>query len=212
MKNYLFIFYTSVVLAGACAVQAIPFPNQFNSHGPLYDSPNGGNPLATGLELVAVGGDVTLDFLGPTTAIDSDNIFLSTPANGAGTFYLNHSTFNGTLVDLGSFAAGTELIFGLNNFIHGTTLYDGPGSRNADGDAHAYMLNNYEGFTNITYVGFEDLLANEQSDWNYVDDVFAVQGAVAVPPSAVPEITSTASLLGFSLFGLFKFRRWAGNK
>lgn len=209
MKMKFFAGYVSVALFGASAtLQANLFPSQFDPHQPI---PNvllldGGNPYTIGYELIAVGGDVTLDFLGPTTAIDSDNVFLSSPANGIGTFYLNHSTFNGTLVDLGNFAAGTELIFGLNNFVHGDTLYSGPGSRNLDGDVHAYMQNNYEGYSNITYVGFEDLLASQSSDWNYADDVFAVQGAIAQIPS-VPEVASTASLLGFSLCGLMAFRR-----
>jgi hypothetical protein len=205
MKSKVFPFYVCAALFGfSISVQA----NLINPHGPYYDSPNGGNPLAVGQELFAVGGDVTITFLGPTTAIYDDSLFLASPANGLGMFFENHSTANGTTVDLGTFAAGTEIEFGLFASNSGQTWYDGPGSRNSDGQVHAYFLNNYEGLANTTYVGFEDLGAFENSDWNYVDDIFAVSGVNAGDPNSVPEITSTASLLGFSLCGLMTFRRF----
>jgi hypothetical protein len=175
-------------------------------HGPYYGSPNGGNPLLSGQELIASGGDVTVTFLGPTTAIYDDIIFLQSPANGFGLFFDNHSTYNGTSIDLGSYAAGTELEFGLYVFNTGNTWYDGPGSRNIDGQVHTYMLNNYEGIPDTTYIGFEDLAANAGADWNYVDDIYAVSGvnAMDVP---VPDIASTAFMLGFAGLSLSIFRK-----
>jgi len=178
--------------------------NSINPMGPYYALPNGGNPLPTGQELIASGGDVTLTFLGPTTAIFDDVIFLQSPANGFGLFFDNHGTANGTTLDLGNYVAGTELEFGIYSYNTGNSWYSGPGSRNADGDVHAYMVNDYEGIPNTTYVGFEDLAADAPSDWNYVDDIFAVSGANA---TNAPDITSTAFLLGFAGLSIAIFRR-----
>jgi hypothetical protein len=205
MKSNTFRFFICAALfAFNLSVQA----NVLDPHGPYYDSPNGGNPLASGQELFASGGDVTITFLGPTTAIYDDILFVATPANGLGQFFENHSTYNGTTVDLGNVDAGTEIEFGLYAYNSGQTWYDGPGGRNSDGQVHTYMVNNYEGLENTTYLGFEDLGATENSDWNYVDDIFAVTGVNAGNPNTVPEITSTVSLLGFSLCSLMTFRRY----
>jgi hypothetical protein len=179
-----------------------------NPMGPYYASPNGGNPLPTGQELIASGGDVSLTFLGPTTAIFEDVIFLQSPANGFGLFFDNHGTANGATIDLGSYTAGTELEFGLFSYNSGETWYSGPGSRNSDGDVHAYMVNNYEGIPNTTYVGFEDLAANAPADWNYVDDIFTVSG---VNSTEVPDMASTACLSGLAGLSLAIFRRSFGN-
>lgn len=213
--NFLAVCAGVALFAVTAELNANPFPGGFNAHAPLVnvqlDEATPGTALAAsyGMQLVALGGDVTVDFLGPTTAIDTDLVFLSSPANGSGTFFPNHSTFNGTTVDLGSFAAGTVLEFGVTNMVHGDDLYSGSGSLNLDGQVHAYTQNDWQGYTNITYVAFEDLLASQASDWNYQDEAFAVQGAIAeTPNTAVPEISSTASLLGFSLFGLLNLRRW----
>ena len=189
--------------ASGISTQAIPV----DPNGPYYDSPNGGNPLPTGQTLLASGGDVTLTFLGPTTAIFHDIVFVASPPNGLGFIFDNHGAAKGTTYDLGSFAAGTEIEFALAVFNTGNTWYSGDGSRNADGQVHAYMLNNYEGLANTTYVGFEDLAANAPADWNYVDDIFAVSGANA----QVPEVASTASLLGFSLCSLMIYQRRCRN-
>ena len=194
------LYLTSAFFGAAISLQA----NLIDSHGPYYDSPNGGNPLPFGQILVASGGDVTLTFLGPTTAIYNDVVLLVSPANSIGTFFANHSTANGTTIDLGSYAAGTEIEFGLYVFNTGLTWYNGPGDRNSDGHVHTYMLNNYEGLADTTYIGFEDLAADAGADWNYVDDIYAVTGANAVD---VPEITFTAGLLGLGLFSLMTVRK-----
>jgi hypothetical protein len=202
MKLNLSAFYTAVALGGSSlSLPATPI----NPMGPYYDSPNGGNPLLNGEEIIASGGDVTLTFLGPTTAIYNDVIFLASPANGFGMFFPNHTTPNGATIDLGNYAAGTELEFGIYAANSGQTWYSGPDSRNSDGAVHAYLVNNYEGLADTVYVGFEDLGANAGSDWNYVDHIFAVSGAT------VPDAVSTASLLGFSFCGLMSFRRFLSS-
>ena len=171
--------------------------------GPWYPSPNGGAPVAFGQELFASGGDVTLTFLGPTGAAYDEHLFVASPANGLGMFFDNHSTPNGATVDLGVIPAGTEILFGLFVDTTGNTFYDGPASRNFDGVVHAYMVNNYEGLPNTTYVGFEDLVA-DISDFNYVDEVYAFTGAAA---AGAPDASSSLPLLAMSLTALAGFAR-----
>jgi hypothetical protein len=179
--------------------------------GPWYPSPNGGAPLTTGQELFASGGDVTLTFLGPTGAAYDEQLFVYSPANGLGLFFDNHATANGATIDLGTYAAGTEIEFGIYVVDTGDTFYDGPGSRNVDGDVHAYMVNNYEGLPDTTYVGFEDLNGNTGSDWNYIDEVYAFTG-VSAAIASVPDASSTAMLLGLGAISLFAFARRSQGK
>ena len=171
-----------------------------------YPSPNGGSAVAVGQTLIASGGDVSVTFLGPTGASYDEHLFVLTPtiasgpAAGGAHFFDNHSTPNGTVVDLGTFAAGTEIVFGLYVDTTGETYYDGPASRNADGFVHAYMVNNYLGQADTTYVGFEDLNGLSGADWNYVDQVYSFTGTVG--SSSVPDAASTLTLLGMGLISL----------
>jgi hypothetical protein len=178
-----------------------------------YASPNGGSPIAVGQELFASGGPVYVTDLGPTGAGFDEQIFVASPTDGVnGLFMDNHSTANGTTFYLGNFAAGTEIEFGLemldtqNNPQEpaGTIVYDGPGSRNSDGDVHAFMVNNFEGLANTTYVGFEDELASVPSDFNYIDEVYAFTGTKS---ASVPDMPGTLPLLGLGLSGLAAFGR-----
>jgi hypothetical protein len=172
--------------------------------GPWFPTPNGGAPVALGQTLVSSGGDVTLTFLGPTGAAYTEHLFVASPANGLGMFFDNHLTVNGTTVDLGVIPAGTEILFGLYVDTTGDTFYSGPGSRNVDGQVHAYMVNNYQGLADTTYVGFEDLNGLTGSDWNYVDQVYAFTGAQAV---RAPDSGATVSLLGLGLASLIGVSR-----
>jgi len=152
--------------------------------------------------------------LGPTSAGFDEQIFVASPTDGFnGLFLDNHGgTPNGTTFYLGTFAAGTEIEFGLDMLDtggnplepDGTILYDGPGSRNPDGQVHAFMVNNYEGLADTTYVGFEDELLDVPSDFNYVDEVYAFTGTSAAP---VPDLPGTLPLLGLGLSGLAAFGR-----
>jgi hypothetical protein len=198
-----------VLLSTATSVLGNPeppivgIPAGLNPLGPQYSSPNGGAAVVFGQELFAAGGDVTVTFLGPTGASYDEHLFVSSPPSAYGNFMDNHSTANGTTYDLGTFAAGTEIVFGL--YVDSTlnTFYDGPASRNFDGVVHAYMVNNYEGLANTTYVGFEDLLGSI-ADYNYVDEVYAFTGASAAP---APDASSTIPLLGMGLAALACFGR-----
>jgi len=136
--------------------------------------------------------------LGPTGASYDEDLFVSMPSTGYGIFMNDHSTPNGTTYDLGTFAAGTEIVFGLDVTTTGNVWYDGPGTRNADGVVHAYMVNDYEGLANTTYVGFEDE-SYPGGDFNYVDERYAFTGVAAAP---APDASSTLTLLGIGVTAL----------
>jgi len=180
-----------------------PIPAGLNPAGPTYPSPNGGSAVVVGQELFASGGEVYVTDLGPTGAAYSEDLFVASPPNPYGVFMNNHTDAKGTTYDLGSFAAGTEIEFGLYVYDTQNTWYDGPGTRNADGVVHAYMVNNYEGLANTTYVGFEDLAA-PVADFNYVDEVYAFTGVGAAP---APDAASALSLLGLAMTALVCFGR-----
>jgi len=127
-----------------------------------------------------------------------------TDPNYGGMYLINNqSSPAGAFVDLGSFAAGTEVEFGIWVVDTGNTWYDGPGSRNADGDVHAYIVNDFQysvGYVDPTgtYVGFEDLDNQTGADDNYSDLQFVFNGVTG----SVPDASTTASLLVLSLGGL----------
>jgi len=218
----------------------------FNTSVPTYPGGGYGIPITTGGELFATGGDVTVTYLGWHGAGDDEYLFLATPGdapysltgspgdtslysrysyggNGGNVQQLidNQVTPAGYTVDLGSFAAGTEVEFGIFNWDGnngGTTWLDGPGSRNANGDGlgndgavHAYIINNFSydivfPNNNIddpigTYVGFEDLNNATGADDNYADLQFIFNGVQGVGQSA-PDASATFSLLGLGLGGL----------
>lgn len=203
-----FLATTSTILATALSASAYnladpappttTIPAGLNPGGPWYPTPNGGSAVTGGQELFSSGGDVTVTFLGPTSAAYDEELFVAMPSLGYGLFMDNHSTGNGTTYDLGVIPAGTEIEFGLDVFNTGNLWFDGPGSRNSDNTVHAYMVNNYEGLANTTYVGFEDLAASV-ADFNYVDEVYAFTGASS---ASVPDSSSTLPLLGVGLAGL----------
>jgi hypothetical protein len=75
-----------------------------------------------------------------------------------------HGTTPGTSFNLGNYTRGTELVFYIDNGV-GNTWLSGPGSRNPDGVAHAYI----KPITNDTWLlGWEDLYGGGDKDY---DDV-----------------------------------------
>jgi len=129
-----------------------------------------------------------------------------------------------TTVDLGTYAAGTEVEFGL--WVQDSSIwYDGPGIRNianingsGDGAVHAYIVNNFS-YTATpvggppsyngtgTYVGFEDLDNRFGADDNYSDLAFLFNGVTGQGQVAAPDASMTASLLALSLGGLMGMAR-----
>ena len=180
---------------------ALLLPVVANGAIPAYPGGGYGIPVAAGQQLFASGGDVTVTYQGWQGAAYEEYLFLASPANGFGLFFENHGTPAGTTLDLGTWAAGTEMMFGIYVQTTGNTWYDGPGSRNVDGVVHAYMANNY-GSPNTTYVGFEDLDFRTGADANYKDEVFTFTGLTVVPEPG----TYLAGLSALAMLGAFGWR------
>jgi hypothetical protein len=142
--------------------------------------PGEGHPVI-GASVIATGGDVKATFIsvpGEASAFYYDYVYVEPllPGNpdysngGSGTgethnfIFVNHGSTAGQVVDLGTFPAGTELVFHVvadtsgRPFGPGPYLdwYTGPASRNADGFAHAWVDGAYTGPYGGTAVGFED--------------------------------------------------------
>jgi hypothetical protein len=121
--------------------------------------------------VVAAGGNVEVEILASAPGVLFTNeIFLlsSPPGQFVGT---NREV--GTLVTLGEFPAGTELIFGIGTPA-GYTFVTGAGERNPDGVVHAIVEDDGAGAVTIR---FEDLFAG--GDLSYSDAVVRVTGATA---------------------------------
>jgi hypothetical protein len=83
-------------------------------------------------------------------------------------------TPNGTIVDLGVHAQGSELMFILHVQNTNQTYFMGPGSRNPDNLAHARVNSTFSDPLATEYVvGFEDILGGGDNDFN--DFVFIVR-------------------------------------
>jgi len=137
---------------------------------------------------------VTVTFEGYSAGYTS-NLSLDMPTNGLGTLFTNKTASVGSTLTLGTFAAGTELIFRL--FVHdtGLTFFTGEASRNPDNVAHATV----NAVGNTHFVGFEDLFGGGDRDYN--DFKFSVA------TKAVPDGAATVGLLGLGLGVLALARR-----
>ncbi|MDN5375928.1 MAG: hypothetical protein PWQ39_968 [Thermacetogenium sp.] len=95
-----------------------------------------------------------------------------------------HSLTPGTVIDLGRYPAGTELIFFIYNSREGT-WFTGPGERNSDGQVHAVVTE--MGFQTWE-VGFEDLRGGGDRDFD--DVVFIIRGDLYIdePPYNNPPV------------------------
>lgn len=187
-----------------------------------------GTPVI-GASVVTTGGDVTATFIHGSGSY-SDYLYLevvsspfSNPGGNSGVsgnwIFDNHLSSAGATVDLGTFAAGTELIFhvvadttgtdwaqGTSGFKDAGSVYDwytGPGSRNSDGYAHAWVDDTYTGSFGGTAVGFEDL--PQLGDAGFEDLIYSFTSVTA--RTSVPDVSSTLPLLGTGLAGLLAFAR-----
>ena len=124
--------------------------------------------------LIASGGVVTVTFASNDAGYTSD-LFLDGLYGGV--IFNNGTTPVGTSIDLGSFDAGTELVFKLVVQQTGDTFYTGPADRNLDHQVHALI----ENMAGQVMVGFEDL--RDGGDRDYNDLVFAFTN---VNPSSQP--------------------------
>jgi hypothetical protein len=149
----------------------------------------GGSVYATGT------GPVIATFLGSSAGYDS-TLSLWMP-HATAPFFHNHLTAPGTTFNLGTFAAGTELIFKLHVINTGYDYYTGPAWRNPDNIEHAVADDAYG--PNTTWVGFEDLHYGGDRDFNDLE--FAFLNSSSTAPAPVPE-PATMTMLGLGLAGI----------
>jgi hypothetical protein len=133
-----------------------------------------------GLSLIATGGEVWATYQGSTAGFNNVLFLEGRPE----LLFNNRTTADGTEVSLGSFAAGTELVFRMNVNLGSTNYYTGPGQRNDDGLPHARAQ--AEWAPGVTLVSFEDLGGLPEGANGYADLSFSLRG---VSVSAVPEPT-----------------------
>lgn len=136
--------------------------------------------------LVAKDGDVIATLFSDTAVYTSD-LYLAIPGNSLGIIFTNKTTPEWTQVNLGTHAAGTELIFSIAVHDTGNIFLSGPASMNPDGKAHTLM--NDDLIPGQVYVGFEDLHFQEGYFFNYHDLDFSLTNvrvqAAPLPASAV---------------------------
>lgn len=155
-------------------------------------------PGSEGHPVIATGGDVIATYVGNSAGYSND-LFL-----GSTFIFNNHATPVGTTINLGSFAAGTELVFRLHVNNTGDNFFTGAASRNADNLFHARVQTNYTPGT--TLVSFEDLLGTPEGANGYNDLSFTFSNTA----SPVPEPETWAMMgLGLGLLGLAARRRKA---
>jgi hypothetical protein len=168
---------------------------------------------------VAHTGTVVATFQG-NSAWNNNTLFLMLDANGKPgadknlsndlAIFNNKVTPVGTSVRLGTFQAGTELVFRLQTVAWQdgrSTLefYSGDASRNPDAVTHARVQTNWRQGT--TLVSFEDLY---RGPFNYNDMSFSFTNTVAAPvPEAPPAVLMT---LGLGAVAPFLRRRRADAK
>ena len=184
----------------------------------LFSAPRADAAIILGSPLfVQEDGEVTAQFLVGELAEFTDLLFLADPANSLGTIFNNKTTPVSTEVSLGTFEAGTELMFGLFVTNTGLTFFSGPASNNPDLTPHALVSDDpfadplpadFLAFLvgrglnpGETLVGFEDRhLLDPEFDGDYNDLIFAFTN-VGLDQVEAPEPV-TLVLLGAGLAGI----------
>ena len=155
-------------------------------------------PIAGG-QLFATGGEVTVTFLGQSAQFTNHlHLFsasdLSTPLQSD--IFINTTAIVGQTVSLGSFAAGTELVFAIQVEQSGMLFFTGPGSRNQDGLAHAAVDDGlppeFPGYGGLPAgalaVGFEDIFGG--GDFDYNDLAFAFSNLRSGAPMGISNLSA----------------------
>ena len=139
--------------------------------------------------LIATGGDVVVTFDSNDAAYVSELFLDGAYGDELGVLFNNKTTAVGTSKNLGSFDAGTELVFKLNVHETGDVFYTGADSRNLDSLTHAMVY----GGEGQVLIGFEDVLGG--GDFDYNDLMFAftnVAGDDAVAGGGTSATTGSA--------------------
>lgn len=119
-----------------------------------------------GGRILSAGGDVVVEML-PAVAGFTSELSLVSPGS---TRYIGTNRDVGTVVSLGSFPAGVELVFGIYVRETQRTFYSGSGSSNQDGIGHGDVTCLNKGKSRI---GFEDQFGG--GDRNYADLICEVR-------------------------------------
>jgi hypothetical protein len=117
--------------------------------------------------LIATGGDVVVTFDSNDAAYTNELFLEGALGDELGVLFNNKTTTVGTSKNLGSFEAGTELVFKLIVRETGDAFYTGDDSRNVDNLIHA-TVQDREG---QVLIGFEDVFGG--GDFDYNDLMFA---------------------------------------
>lgn len=150
-------------------------------------------PGSEGLKVIATGGEIIATYEGNSASFSND-LYL-----GSTFIFNNHATPVGTSVSLGTFVAGTELMFRMHVNDTGHDFFTGDASRNPDSHEHARVQSDW--LPNTTLVSFEDLY---NGPFDYNDLSFSFSNTIA----AVPEPETYAMFLaGLGLVGFFARRR-----
>ncbi len=151
-----------------------------------------------GYSVFAGGGEVTATYQGSTGAYRS-----LLYVNGDQFVFDNKADPLGATANLGSYAAGTELLFRLFVTDTQTSFFTGPAERNPDGVAHARVESDWmeEG---TTLVSFEDLF---NGPFAYNDLSFSFTNTVGQEDTSPVPLPAAAPLLAGAVGGLFALRR-----
>jgi hypothetical protein len=158
-------------------------------------------PIGTeGLSVIAPGGDLYLTYEGSGAGY-TNQLFVNGLPNA---LVSNKTTESGSELLVGSFAAGTEVVFRMNTIDHDGNVFDyftGAATRNSDGLAHARVQTGWR--DGAILVSFEDMAGNPEGDAGFNDLSFSLRTQALNP---IPE-PGTLPLMALGLTGMLLARR-----
>ena len=146
-------------LSLVCTKSPITFSRTVLAQAPTCENGVGGRVFSTG------GGNVEVEILPSVAGFTSELSFVSPGP----TRFIGTNRDVGTVVNLGSFPAGTELVFSIYVRETQRTFYSGPGSNNPDGLGHGDVTC----LNKKARIGFEDQYGG--GDRNYADLICEVR-------------------------------------